>query len=252
MKNKYTKQKNISIVIPTLNEEKYLSGILKDLTKQKKSFSEIIIVDGQSLDKTIQVATRYQKKLPIKIYVTKKGVSCQRNYGANRATGDWLIFFDADTRLEKKSTQESTSIDDLVELIEKKQALLACPKFVPETNHVGLKLLFRCLYFLFKIGQYRFPAGAGPCIIINKHIFDTHSGFLPEFLFEDLEYIHRMGKIYPYRVLDVPVYVSDRRFKKLGYWRTIYTYIILSTYFISGKLSHKAQEIKYPFSIHHS
>jgi len=51
-----------SIVIPTLNEEKYLPNLLNDLTKQKEKDFEIIVVDGKSEDRTIDIAIKYKKK----------------------------------------------------------------------------------------------------------------------------------------------------------------------------------------------
>ncbi len=48
-----------SIIIPTLNEEKYLPLLLSDLNKQKEKNFEVIIVDGSSIDNTKKEAEKF-------------------------------------------------------------------------------------------------------------------------------------------------------------------------------------------------
>lgn len=93
-----------SIVIPTLNEEIFLPKLLNDLTKQTFDMKlvEIIHVDGESIDKTVVKATNYQNKLKLRSCVVgRRNVAFQRNFGAQQATGKWVIFIDADDRLPK-------------------------------------------------------------------------------------------------------------------------------------------------------
>ncbi len=90
-----------SIIIPTLNEEKYLPLLLLDLSKQTMTDFEVIIVDGKSEDKTIEVTKIFTNALPkIAIFTSdRRHVCTQRNIGSNKATGNVLIFSDADNRL---------------------------------------------------------------------------------------------------------------------------------------------------------
>lgn len=95
-------KKIFSIVIPTLNEEKYLPRLLEDLSKQSmpKELFEIVHVDGHSEDTTVMRANKFSSKLNIKsIVVGKRNVSFQRNAGAVESNGKWVIFMDADNRL---------------------------------------------------------------------------------------------------------------------------------------------------------
>ena len=91
-----------SVVIPTLNEEKYISGILDCLVSQSHKEFEVIVVDSpKTIDKTFEVASSFKKKLNLKVVVALKGgVSFQRNYGAKIAKNDYILFFDADTLIE--------------------------------------------------------------------------------------------------------------------------------------------------------
>ncbi|NCN06364.1 MAG: glycosyltransferase family 2 protein [Candidatus Pacebacteria bacterium] len=89
-----------SIVIPCLNEDKYLPSLLKDLSKQTNQDFEVIVVDGNSDDKTVEKARAFASKFPLTVKVVKKrNVSYQRNMGGKLAKNNWIIFMDADNRL---------------------------------------------------------------------------------------------------------------------------------------------------------
>ncbi|GIK84447.1 MAG: glycosyl transferase [Patescibacteria group bacterium] len=89
-----------SIVIPTLNEEKYLPLLLEDLVKQTYQDFEIIHVDGNSDDQTLKKVAPFKDKLNIQtLQTTTRNVSFQRNMGIEKAKGNWLLFMDADNRL---------------------------------------------------------------------------------------------------------------------------------------------------------
>ncbi|OGJ16795.1 MAG: hypothetical protein A2632_02005 [Candidatus Pacebacteria bacterium RIFCSPHIGHO2_01_FULL_46_16] len=91
---------NFSIVIPCLNEEKYLPLLLNDLSKQTNQDFEVIVVDGNSDDKTVEKAQTFAKKFPLTIKVVdKRNVSFQRNTGGKLAKHNWIVFMDADNRL---------------------------------------------------------------------------------------------------------------------------------------------------------
>ena len=66
--------KNIffSVIVPTLNEEDYLPKLLTDLCKQHNKNFEVIIVDGDSDDKTNLVCEQFRSKMPIHFYNVKK------------------------------------------------------------------------------------------------------------------------------------------------------------------------------------
>ena len=85
---------NISVVIPTFNEEKLLSKCLESLQKQTVKPFEIIVVDNNSTDTTAAIA----KKMGVKVISEKnQGISFARNAGFNAAKGDIIARLDADT-----------------------------------------------------------------------------------------------------------------------------------------------------------
>lgn len=90
-----------SIIIPSLNEEKYLPNLLEDLASQTFRDFEVILVDGKSEDRTIKMAEKFKVRLKNFSIITteKRNVSHQRNQGAKRAKSLWLLFMDADNRI---------------------------------------------------------------------------------------------------------------------------------------------------------
>lgn len=90
----------LSIVIPTLNEEKYLPTILNDLRNQTYQDFEVIVVDANSTDKTVEVAKSFRKYFEIQVLPAEiKNAGAQRNQGARKTRGDWLVFVDADVSI---------------------------------------------------------------------------------------------------------------------------------------------------------
>ena len=84
----------ISVIIPALNEEKYIHIPLEALRHQTFKDFEVIVVDGKSKDRTVQVARKYGAK----VIVEKSAVSKARNIGARAAKGKLLVFLDGDTK----------------------------------------------------------------------------------------------------------------------------------------------------------
>ncbi|WP_017731987.1 glycosyltransferase family 2 protein [Nafulsella turpanensis] len=90
----------VSIIVPTYNGAHKLSGILESLDAQSvKDFEVIIAVDG-STDHTIEVLERVQPNNYTLnfFYQQNRGRAAIRNFGAKKAAGDLLIFFDDDMR----------------------------------------------------------------------------------------------------------------------------------------------------------
>ena len=87
-----------SIIIPTLNEERYLPKLLHSISKQYfKGKLQVIIVDGHSEDKTIQIAKKFKYQLnDLLIIPSERGIATQRNAGVKEAKYPNLLFIDAD------------------------------------------------------------------------------------------------------------------------------------------------------------
>jgi glycosyltransferase involved in cell wall biosynthesis len=84
----------IAIVIPALNEEKHLEPLLKSITSEKYANKEIIIVDGGSTDRTLEIAKKYGAKTVLE--TGDKSPANARNMGAAATDAELISFFDAD------------------------------------------------------------------------------------------------------------------------------------------------------------
>lgn len=86
-----------SIIIPVYNRIEEVDDLLKSLAAQKCKDFEVVIVEDGSTDPCQAVVANYSDKIDIKYYFKKnEGRSIARNYGIERSTGDYLIFFDSD------------------------------------------------------------------------------------------------------------------------------------------------------------
>lgn len=89
----------VSVVIPVLNEEHYIKECLDSLIKQDypKKFLEVILVDGLSDDKTLDIINDYIKKYSfIKLYMNShRTVQYAMNIGISNATGKYIVRMDA-------------------------------------------------------------------------------------------------------------------------------------------------------------
>jgi len=88
-------KKLVSIIITTRNEELNIERLLKSIKKQTYSGIEILVIDNASTDNTKKIARRYTKL----VYNKGPERSAQRNFGAKKALGEYLMFLDADMEL---------------------------------------------------------------------------------------------------------------------------------------------------------
>ncbi len=112
----------ISIIIPCYNSEKYLARAIESVLKQTYINYEIIVVDNNSLDNTINSIHDHIKRYPNLIRILheyKKGAPAARNKGLYEAKGDWVQFLDSDdellpTKLEHQMAAANGSEVDVI------------------------------------------------------------------------------------------------------------------------------------------
>jgi glycosyltransferase involved in cell wall biosynthesis len=94
----------ISAVILTKNEEKNIKKCLDNLSW----CDEIVVIDDASQDKTVEIA----KKMGAKVFhhPLNRNFSEQRNFGLDKAKGDWVLFIDADERVSSALWYEIMAI----------------------------------------------------------------------------------------------------------------------------------------------
>lgn len=101
------KKQTLSVVLATFNEEKNLASCLDSV---KDIADEIIIVDGTSTDKTIEIAKKYGAK--IKITTNKPNFHINKQMAIDMATKDWILQLDADEHISPELKDEILGILD--------------------------------------------------------------------------------------------------------------------------------------------
>lgn len=231
------KNKQFSIIIPTLNEEDYIVDLIEDIEKQSLKPREIFVIDGGSKDNTKKLVKKYKK---VTLLEAKPPVGLQRTVAGNKAQTEVLFFLDADTRIEDHF------FEDCLNELSRKHLDLACPRYIPFKSTLAIQII----YFLFNIVFFAFqkisPSGAGSCIIVTKKVFEEMKGFNHQYTYDDIEFIRRVSRKYRFGLLEQNIYVSDRRFKKYGVLATTFQYMLLSVFFTVG-LFKFANMINYQF-----
>jgi glycosyltransferase involved in cell wall biosynthesis len=211
----------ISIVIPTINEEKYLPVLLNSIKRQTFKDYEVIVSDSNSKDNTVKVAKKFGAKV---VLGPRKGPGAGRNLGAKHAKGEILFFIDADTELTNKNT-----LKVLAEKFSDKTVVGGTFVYVP----VGATFFDTVMYFAANtaslIGSLiNVPFTPGFCLFVRAAAFRKVGGFNEELpLCEDLELSHRIAKRVGGKSIRIPIIVANsaRRFRKSGFWCTVKTYL---------------------------
>jgi glycosyltransferase involved in cell wall biosynthesis len=217
----------ISVVIPALNEEKYLGKTLESLQKQDFKNFEIIVVDNGSIDKTAQIAKNFGARV---IFEQKKGVPFARQAGFEKANGKIIATTDADTILPQNW------------LLKIHQTFLKNPQAVAVTGFFDFydsSIIFRILFlFLSRLYFLATNSFSGTNIAIKKEAFEKIGGFNFNYLVgEDTNICRRLKKIGKViRNHSLLVKTSGRRYQKTGIIGTLWDY--LNIYFrCSRKIS---------------
>lgn len=129
----------VSIIITTKNEENVVGRLLKSILRQTYLYTEVILVDNNSQDETLEIAKKFKQ---VKIYQKGPERSAQRNFGAKSARGDFLFFLDADMELTPKV------VEDCVKKINQEEAVgIVVPEESKWTNFWGeVKTFERSFY----------------------------------------------------------------------------------------------------------
>lgn len=88
--------KLISIIIATYNADKTIERCLNSIIPQKYNQIEVLIVDGKSKDKTIEIINKYQKYIDFFISEPDKGIYDAWNKALKHINGEWVMFIGAD------------------------------------------------------------------------------------------------------------------------------------------------------------
>lgn len=215
--------KKLSVIIPTFREEKQIPSTLQSLAAQTYRDFELIVKDGLSPDNTVEIAKEYAD-----IVISKKDYSIghARNQGASCASGDVLVFLDADTTLEKNALEliaEDFNLYDVALLLikfgPKEEDMRFLPRMKKQVSRflVGFENYWR---------RYVDNFTGGMCMPVDASAFRRIGGFDWRMqCCEDIDISYRLRRVgnvmIDYRV---KAYFSIRRFILSGYAATLRNY----------------------------
>jgi glycosyltransferase involved in cell wall biosynthesis len=216
----------VSVIIPTLNEEKLLEGALSQFTDalKKKYHLEIIVSDGGSKDATLSIAERRADVVVRHSGDRKQTIAEGRNCGAAVARGDILFFTNADVRIP--------DIDNFfcvaLKALEAENVIaLTCKVYVfPEEE----KRIDRLVLGWFNWHNYMLNKimgmGRGECQMIKTKYFREVGGYNQLMAAgEDYNLFVRLKKKGKTLFLkNLTVYESPRRYRKYGYGKIVWSW----------------------------
>ncbi len=200
----------ISVIIPTFNEELSIGKTL-DALSRLVNVDEIIIVDGGSTDKTLEVVGKYkqQKKLKI-VNFTEANRGKQLHEGTKHASGEIFWFLHADTRPVLGCARQI-------------KALMRYDEIVGGNFEVVFDGNSRWARFLTKLYPQLRAIGliyGDSAIFARRSTYEKIRGYKPLPLFEDVDFYKRLQKKGRFKHINLPVTTSSRRFENRSFFLT--------------------------------
>jgi len=207
----------VSIIVPVYNEEAAIGGLLESLGAERSA--EVIVVDGGSTDRTAELAAPKAHLIR-----SEPGRAAQMNAGAKIASGEILLFLHADVRLG------AGSLDQIRRVME-------------DASIVGGNLDIRyeggdwAAGAFTRINRWRRNWGISygdSGIFCRRSVFDRLGGYRPWPILEDYDFARRLSKAGRLALLPDPIHVSDRRWRKSGLLRTLWSWFLIQGLYYLG------------------
>lgn len=206
----------ISVIIPTLNEERTIAATLAHTTSL--GFDELIVVDGGSTDETPALLESYRLKTqssalsPVHWVTAPAGRARQMNEGAKASRGEVLLFLHADTQLPRDATIVINRA-------------LADRRMVGGRFDVRFDRPSMWGTIISKTMNWRSRlsglATGDQALFVRRPIFEQMGGFADMPLMEDIEFSGRLKQAGATAALTATVTTSFRRWEQQGPLRTI-------------------------------
>lgn len=211
----------ISIVIPTLDEEAIIRGTIRSVRERSAGYlREIIVADAGSNDSTEQIAR--DEKVTV-VTCSKKGRARQMNTGAGAAASKILFFLHAD------SVPPPDFDRSIIRAVEAGN-VAGCFQLSFDDSHPLLK----CYgwFTQFDIDAFRFGDQG---LFITKAAFKGVGGFDDRLiLMEDNEIVRRIRQHYSFKVLNGRVVTSARKYRENGILRLQLIYFLIYVLYHMG------------------
>ncbi|MEM6735230.1 MAG: glycosyltransferase [Bacteroidota bacterium] len=225
---------NLSVIIPTLNEENFLRRTIKHLFVNASHIEklEILVIDAGSSDKTVASV----QDLPVQVFVEptfKLQKHESLNFGIKKSRGEILVFLDADTLVPKH-------FDSLIlDIMKKKHSVGGAFEMNFVEPDLKLSLLSKLNAVRYRIWKTFYGDQA---IFCKREVAIAVGGF-SNTLMEAAYFCRSMKKQGNLCLINQPVETSARRFNKEGFWKVLWFDVKIWIRFILGRsLKNKAKD----------
>ena len=200
----------LSLVVPAFNEERLLAGTLESIKAAARVFDgaggwELIVCDNNSTDRTAEIARAAGARV---VFEPHNQISRARNTGAAAATGEWLVFVDAD------STPSPELLRDLLAAIERGGVLAGGCTIAADSDSFLFRMGIRAWNVLSRVNRW----GAGSFIYCERAAFSEIGGFSVDlYASEELDLFQRLKALARRRGRKIlilhrnPLHTSDRK-----------------------------------------
>ncbi len=239
----------ISVIIPTLNEEKLLERTLTAFTPELRECYalELIVSDGGSTDRTLVIAEQYADVIVRHTDTKRQTIAEGRNAGAAVARGDVLIFLNGDT-VPANPTRFLEIVSRVMNNVQSSESphipnylALACPVEIAPHERRLSDVLFHSFFntYVRLLNTLGMGIGRGECQIVRAEAFRAVGGYNSAIAAgEDFDLYQRLrarGQIGWHK--ETLVHESPRRFRRFGYTRILWLWAVNA---VSVIVRHKA------------
>ncbi len=215
----------LSVIIPTYNEEDSIPRTLDALSRARGE-SEVIVVDGESTDRTRQFVSERIPDFPkvLRLFVTSRPRALQLNAGARKARGDVLLFLHADVIFPCEG----------VETLERglRDQALVGGNF--DLEFEGPSAWSRIFTWVNRerrrFGIYYGDSG----IFVRREVFNRLGGLRPIPIMDDYEFVRRLERAGKTTSVPARLVASSRRWRERGVWRTMWSWFWVQTLYSLG------------------
>jgi rSAM/selenodomain-associated transferase 2 len=219
----------ISIIIPTLDEERSLPPLL-DAVRQQEAAHEVIVVDGGSRDRTLEMA----RTSGVRTLVSRSGRGAGLSIGAEASHGDVLFFLHAD------STLPPGAFDRINEALSTDAKIIGGNfRLVFDGDTDFSRWLTRFCAWIRLLGFYYGDSG----IFVRRSVYEALGGFRPMPVMEDWDFVRRLERFGPTCCIEDPLVTSSRRFEGRHPLEIVYGWVMIHVLFWLGVPPERLVEI---------